>query len=64
MEYDKEADAAYIYFEDKERKAFRTVRIENNVVLDFDEEGRVLGVEILNASKMLTKNALSSALVN
>ena len=63
FEYDKEADAAYIYLEYpiKEGEAKKTIELNENIILDFDEKGKLLGVEILDASKVLNKKALLEA---
>ena len=62
FEYDKEADAAYIYlvYPIKEGQAKNTVELKDNIMLDFDGKGKLLGVEILNASKVLNKKALKA----
>lgn len=49
--YDPEADAAYFRLADG--KVHDSEEVADDVVLDFDAEGRVLGVEVLNASKTL-----------
>ena len=65
FEYDKEVDAAYIYIEYpiKDGEAKRTIELNENIILDFDEKGKLLGVEILDASKVLKKEALLEAQV-
>jgi len=51
IEYDKEVDAAYIYLEYpiKEGEAKKTIELNENIILDFNENGKLLGVEILDA---------------
>ena len=63
FEYDKEADAGYIYIEYpiKEGEAKKTIELNENIILDFDDKGKLLGVEILNASKVLNKKTLLEA---
>lgn len=63
FEYDKEADAAYIYFVYPARagQSKSTVELKEHIILDFDGRGKLLGVEILNASKILNKKALLRA---
>ena len=63
FEYDKEVDAAYIYLEHpiKEGEAKKTIELNENIILDFDDKGKLLGVEILNASKVLNKKTLLEA---
>lgn len=63
FEYDKKADAAYIYLkypiEDGECK--KTVELNENIILDFDKSNKLIGVEILNASKILSKEIIEEA---
>ncbi len=61
--YDKEADAAYVYLdkEIKEGQVKKSVEKTEDIILDFDKKGRLLGVEILNASKKLSKGVLEEA---
>lgn len=63
FEYDKDVDAAYIYLEYpiKEGGAKKTIELNENIIVDFDEKGKLLGVEILNASKTLNKKTLLRA---
>jgi len=49
IEYDKEADAIYILIQEKEVAA--SIEIEDGVVIDFDKGKKVIGFEVLNASK-------------
>ena len=66
--YDREADAAYIYFTDPqvETKVARMyacdpVDVGGMINLDFDEGGRVLGVEVLGAGSKLPRYLLDAA---
>ncbi len=63
LEYDKLADAAYLYLKYplKEGEAKSTVQLKPHITLDFDKRGKLLGVEILDASKVLNKGMLSEA---
>jgi uncharacterized protein YuzE len=49
IEYDKQVDALYIRIQEKD--VARTQEVSDGVNLDFDTEGRVIGLEVLNASK-------------
>tara|TARA_Y100000310_G_C20680827_1_gene815832 strand:- start:2063 stop:2272 length:210 start_codon:yes stop_codon:yes gene_type:complete len=62
IEYDKTVDAAYIYIKSpiKNGEVKESKKVKPNVVLDYDKEGRLLGVEFLNASKTLNKKGLST----
>lgn len=61
LEYDKEIDAAYIYlkYPIKNGEAKRTVELNNNINLDYDGKNKLIGVEILNASKVIDKKILA-----
>jgi len=61
VEYDKKADALYIWL----RKAKYDVSEElaENVILDLDKNGRIIGIEVLSASKNLG-NDLVTKIVN
>jgi len=50
FEYDKEANALYIYLRGKipEGGAVRTVELAPGVYLDADRKGRILGVEFVD----------------
>ena len=62
IEYDKEADAAYIYFKEiEEGEVVQTISLNDSVNIDLDKEGRTLGIEILDASRNLPANAVKSA---
>ncbi len=49
IEYSKEADALYVYF--KEELVAKSKEIEDGVVIDFDEKGQLIGIEVLDVSQ-------------
>ena len=53
--YDKQADAMYIYFQ-KGKKPARTVELADLLIADLDRSGRIIGVEILDASRQVKKS--------
>ncbi len=55
LEYDKDVDAAYLYLKTPIRKGEvkKTKGMSKTIFLDYDKGGRIIGVEILNASKVL-----------
>jgi len=55
--YDNEADAMYIYLNDRE--VAKTVRVSDRVLVDLDDEGNLRGIEILFASKVLADTDFS-----
>ena len=63
LEYDEEIDAAYIYivYPINEGEVKNTIELNDNIILDFDKEGRLLGMEILNASKIVSEKVLVEA---
>ncbi|MBI4158924.1 DUF2283 domain-containing protein [Candidatus Woesearchaeota archaeon] len=63
FEYDKEVDAAYIYLQYpiKEGEAKKTIELNENIILDFDDKGKLIGVEILEASRVINKKIILEA---
>ena len=49
ISYSKEADALYIRLNDK--RIENSDEISEDVILDFDANGNVVGIEVLNASE-------------
>ena len=63
LEYDKEVDAAYVYlvYPIKDGEAKKTIELNENIIIDFNDRGEMIGIEVLNASKLLSKKSLSEA---
>ncbi|MDI2127133.1 DUF2283 domain-containing protein [Yinghuangia seranimata] len=68
MTYDKTVNAAYVYLSDPQDriKVSRMypcdpVEVGGMINLDFDEQGRLIGVEVLAASSKLSGYLLESA---
>ena len=55
IEYDPERDLLYLYFAEPEKKAAETVTIKPGVFADFDRDGKLLGMEILDAKELMGK---------
>jgi len=53
IEYDHERDLLYIYFSEINTKAAETITITPGVHADFDREGRLIGIEVIEASKVM-----------
>ena len=49
IEYSREADALYVYF--KEDFVAKSREIEDGVVIDFDDKGQIIGIEVLDATQ-------------
>jgi uncharacterized protein YuzE len=60
--YDKEADAVYISLKDRilSGEVKQTIAVSDNIILDYDEKHKLIGIEILDASKIITKQALKA----
>jgi len=56
IEYDKEVDALYIRIQEK--KVSRTRELEDGLNLDLDENGKLIGLEILDATQRYSKAEL------
>lgn len=50
--YDEKKDLLYIRFEEGAREV-RNKRITDDIVLDIEEDDRIIGMEVLDASKRL-----------
>ncbi len=53
--YDADADALYVRF--AEVPVIESEEVSDGVVLDFDAEGRIVAIELLDASKHLSAGA-------
>jgi len=53
IEYDPLRDLLYLWFARPGEKAARTETISPCVHADFDRQGRIIGIEVLDASEVL-----------
>ncbi len=53
--YDADADAFYLRFADA--PVVESEEVSDGVVLDFDAQGKIVAIEVLEASKHLTAGA-------
>ena len=53
IKYDKKADAVYIRFNDQ--KYFESDEVKEGVIFDYDKKGRIIGIEVLDASQRFPK---------
>jgi uncharacterized protein YuzE len=56
IEYDAEADALYVQFKDV--RPDDNVDVEEGVTVDLDDEGHIVGLEILDAAERLGLESL------
>ena len=68
MTYDQRADAVYIYLTEKRqvgmvKKQYHVMPVQTwgMINLDYDSSGRLIGIEVLGASKRLTQDFLNAA---
>ncbi|MBI4687916.1 MAG: DUF2283 domain-containing protein [Nitrospirae bacterium] len=55
IEYDPERDLLYIYFAEIETKAAKTITVTPCVHADFDKYGKLIGIEVIEASTVMGK---------
>jgi len=60
VEYDKKADALYIWV--RKAKYDISEEIAENVILDLDKKGRIIGIEVLDASKNIGQEIVTKIL--
>ena len=56
ISYNPEYDVMYMEF--SEAKVDDTIEVEPNVLIDYGDHGQIVGIEILNVSKIMTANPL------
>lgn len=59
--YDKEADAAYIYFREIEPDEVADTQGDWPIHVDISKDNEVLGIEVMDASKTLSQGFLEQA---
>ena len=57
ISYDKKADAMYIEF--RKGEFSKNKKIDDFTIADFDENGHLLGIELLDVSKRMPAKSLS-----
>jgi len=63
--YDKSIDAAYLYIKNRVTKGeiTQTIALNEDIILDFDENRRLIGIEILSASKIIPREEIREGLI-
>lgn len=56
--YDKRKDAFYIRFD--ERPYAASDEVEDGIIFDYDKQGKLIGIEILDASRKLSASFKSA----
>ncbi len=57
ISYDKQADAMYIEF--RKGEFAQNKKIDDFTIIDLDEKGNILGIELLDVSKRIPVESLS-----
>lgn len=57
ISYDNDADAMYIEF--RKGDFAKNKKIDDFTIIDLDENGNILGIELLDVSKRIPKESLS-----
>ena len=59
LRYDRETNAAYNRF--SHGSVSESEEVSDGVVLDFDAQGRIVGIEVLDARRYLAEDLLATA---
>ena len=59
VKYDRDADAAYIRFSPE--RVEESEEVAEGIVLDYDRDGRIVGMEVMDAHKHLSPELLERA---
>jgi uncharacterized protein YuzE len=59
FEYDPEADAAYLRFSSE--AILESEEVSDGIILDYDNDGRIVGMEVLDARRHLPSVLLTAA---
>jgi len=52
VKYDKTVDILYLSFSDE--KIYESDEEKKNIILDYANDGKIVGIELLNASKQMS----------
>jgi uncharacterized protein YuzE len=58
VRYDEEVDVLYIRL--KETPYYESDEIKEGIIIDYDKDGNVIGIEIMNATEYLAPEELST----
>ncbi|MDI6591784.1 MAG: DUF2283 domain-containing protein [Patescibacteria group bacterium] len=56
IKYDKNADAMYIYL--RKGRIEKTIKVNNQLLIDVDKKGNVIGIEILDVFHQIPKKEI------
>lgn len=58
IQYDNVADAMYVYL--KKGKVAKTAKMAGRLLVNLDRSGKIIGIEILNASTQMAKKQMGN----
>ena len=61
ISYDPNYDVMYLKFSDG--KIVDTIEVEANVLIDYGPQGEIMGIEIIDASKLIRANPLNEIVI-
>jgi uncharacterized protein YuzE len=59
--YDPEADAMFVWFAPEGTKSSSTSEVAPGILLDYDEAGAVIGIEVLDVRDRLSRRTAEAA---
>ena len=57
LSYDRESDAFFVRFADE--PVIESEEVRPGIILDFDADGKIVGIEVLDAREQLAPQALA-----
>ena len=58
VNYDPEADSAYIYLTEEKSKVSETKELSDEIFVDYDKNGKPLGIEIIGVKERVPSKTL------
>ena len=62
--FDEQADALYIRFQPSGKRAKRTIKLQDGLLVDLDKGGRIFGIELLDVSHRMPLAQLGHVSLN
>ncbi len=62
ISFDEEADALYIQFQ--EGTVGKTIKVQDGILIDIDDLGRIFGIEILNVSQRIPTDTIGKVSID
>ena len=62
ISFDEEADALYIQFQ--EGTVGKTIKVQDGILIDIDDVGRIFGIEILDVSQRIPVDTIGKVSID